>query len=296
LLLPKTSSIPAKERFLWWPQEGGYVPRDLYDVLGVPGTASEAEIRRAFWAQAKRYHPDVNPGSPDAARRFVEVGNAAETLLDPRRRASYDESRTTGRQAARPPDAAPKPPPPTASPAARTPPPAAPEPVSQRPGGRRGSAVKAVAALVVVAAVAGWSISQESPSAGQKDEGFPANGTVVWKAAGFGLSDGWGINLAGNGARIQILPGTSTDIEFADGYLSSAGTIALLPHGEALTYQHCVSAVQQAASQSEPLSEIAPTSPSSLCAFGSGGDLASIQVTHDDGSSLTVNITVWEDV
>jgi hypothetical protein len=27
---------------------------------------------------------------------------------------------------------------------------------------------------------------------------------------------------------------------------------------------------------------------------GSGGDLASIQVTHDDGSSLTVNITVWE--
>jgi hypothetical protein len=40
--------------------------------------------------------------------------------------------------------------------------------------------------------------------------------------------------------------------------------------------------------------EITPTSPSSLCASGSGGDLASIQVTHDDGSSLTVKITVWE--
>jgi hypothetical protein len=131
--------------------------------------------------------------------------------------------------------------------------------------------VKAVAALIVVAAVAGWSISQEDPSAGQQNEGFPANGTVVWKTAGFGLSDGWGINLAGNGARIQIVPGMSTDIEFADGDLASAGTIALLPRGEALTYQHCVTAVQRAASRPEPLSEIAPATGSSLCAFGSGG-------------------------
>ena len=69
------------------------MPRDLYDVLGVPGTASEAEIRRAFWALAKKYHPDVNVGSPDAARRFVEVGNAAETLLDPRQRARYETYR-----------------------------------------------------------------------------------------------------------------------------------------------------------------------------------------------------------
>ena len=76
--------------------------RDLYDVLGVPGTASEAEIRHAFWVLAKRYHPDVNGGDPAAARRFVEVGNAAETLLDPRRRASYDESRVPGRSRLRP--------------------------------------------------------------------------------------------------------------------------------------------------------------------------------------------------
>ena len=153
--------------------------------------------------------------------------------------------------------------------------------------------MKAVALVAVAAAIMGWMASGTGPSAGQKDEGFPANGTVVWRVAGFGLSDGWGINLAGNGARIQIVPGTSTDIEFADGYLSSAGTIARLPH-EALTYQHCVSAVEQAASQPEPLNEIAPASPSSLCVSGSGGDLASIRVTHDDGSTLTVDITVWE--
>ena len=273
------------------------MPRDLYDVLGVPGTASEAEIRRAFWALAKRHHPDVNPGSPDAARRFVEVGKAAETLLDPRRRASYDESRTPGRRTAGTPYAAPKPPPPPpprASPAGRTPPPAGPEPVSQRRGGFPGSAVKAVPVVALLAAFAGWGIWKGGPPTEQKDYATPANGTVVWKAAGFGLGDGWGINLAGDGARIQIFPGTSTDIEFADGYLASAGRIALLPHGEALTYQHCVSAVQQAASQPQSLGEIAPTSPSSLCASGSGGDLASIQVTRDDGSTLTVNITVWE--
>ena len=271
------------------------MPRDLYDVLGVPGTASEAEIRRAFWALAKRYHPDVNRGSPDAARRFVEVGNAAETLLDPRRRASYDESRTP-RAPAGPPDAAPKPPPPPAprtSQAAGTPPPAVPVPASQRPGDLLLGAVKAVATVAVLAAVAGWGV-WEGIHSSSRDDGTPVNGTVVWKAAGFGLSDGWGINLAGDGARIQIVPGTSTDLEVADGYLASGGHIALLPHGEALTYQHCVSAAQQATSQSEPLSEIAPASRSSLCASGSGGDLASVQVIRDDGSSLTVNITVWE--
>jgi len=270
------------------------VPRDLYDVLGVPHTASEAEIRHAFWALAKRYHPDVNPGSPEAARSFVEVGNAAETLLDTRRRASYDETRAPSAPA-RPPDAAPKPsPPPSTSRTARTPPPAAPEPVGQHPGDGRWSTVKALAAIALIATIVWWMGGHTDPSASHQGDGMPSNGTVVWKAAGFGLSDGWGINLAGNGKRIQIFPGTSTDIEFADGYLASAGHIALLPHGEALTYQHCVSAVQQAASQSEPLSEIAPTSRSSLCASGSGGDLASIQVTHDDGSSLTVDITVWE--
>jgi DnaJ domain len=276
------------------------VSRDLYNVLGIPGTASEAEIRHAFWALAKRYHPDVNGGDPDAARRFLEVANAAETLLDPRRRASYDESRAPGAPA-RPPGAAPKPPtpkppaPPGTARAARTTPPAASTPVSQRPGGWLDSPVNAIAVLAVIAVTAGLIVWGVVHSPKKKDaSGMPVNGTVVWKAAGFGLDDGWGINLAGDGTRIQIVPGTSTDIEVADGYLASAGHITMLPHGEALTYQHCVSAVQQATSQSEPLSEIAPASRRGLCVSGSGGDLASVQVTHDDGSSLTVNITVWE--
>ena len=270
------------------------MPGDLYDVLGVPGTASEVEIRRAFRALAKRYHPDVNPGRPDAARKFVEVGKAAETLLDPSRRARYDESQTP-RVPDHPPAAAQPPPRPSAPQAATTPRPTAPEPVSQRPSDPGGIAGKAVAAAVaLLVAVAFWISWHTSTSARQKDEAMPTNGTVVWKTADFGLGDGWGINLAGNGARIQIVPGTSTDIEFADGYLASAGQIALLPHGEAATYQHCVRAVEQAKSQPDALGQITPASGSSVCASGSGGDLAAIQVTHDGGSSLTATITVWE--
>ncbi len=266
--------------------------RDLYDVLGVSRTASEAEIRRAFWALAKKYHPDINGGDPDAARRFVEVGNAAETLLDPRRRASYDESRAP-RAPAGPPAAAPKPPPPPSTPrAAGTPPP--PAPAGQRPGDFLDSLVNAIAVVAGMAFLAGLIVWEGVHSPKKDESGMPANGTVVWKASGFSLGDGWGINLAGAGARIQIVPGTSTDLEVSDGYLASAGHITLLPHGEALTYQHCVSAVQQATSQSEPLSEFAPASRSGLCVSGSGGDLASVQVTRDDGSSLTVSITVWE--
>jgi hypothetical protein len=269
------------------------VSRDLYDVLGVPGTASEAEIRHAFWVLAKRYHPDVNGGDPAAARRFVEVGNAAETLLDPRRRASYDESRVPGAPAW-PPAAAPQPPPPSTSRAGGTPPPASPAPAGQPLDFLPRNALQAVAAVAVTAIIT-WGIAWElAYSPKQQESDLPANGTVVWQTAGFGLGDGWGINLAGHGRRIQIVPGTSTDVEVAGGYLASAGHIAVLPHGEALTYQHCVSAVRQATGQSEPLSEIGPAARSGLCVVGSGGDLASIQVTRDDGSSLTANITVWE--
>jgi hypothetical protein len=277
------------------------VSRDLYDVLGVPGTASEAEIRHAFWVLAKKYHPDVSGGDPDAARRFAEVGNAAETLLDRRRRASYDESRAP-KAGAGTTAAGPKPPPPPSSSrasnprAGATPPPAAPAPASHsadwldRPR-------NALAVLAAIAVAVGFWVWLPAHSPQKKNEGgMPLNGSVVWKTAGFGLDDGWGINLAGGGARIQIVPGTSADIEVTGGYLASAGHIALLPRGAALTYQHCVTAVQQGTSQSEPLSEIAPASGSGACVAGSGGDLASVQVTRDDGANLTVNITVWEDV
>lgn len=63
--------------------------RDYYQVLGVPRTADEAEIKRAFRALARELHPDVSDAA-DAEQRFKEVVEAYEVLSDPERRATYD--------------------------------------------------------------------------------------------------------------------------------------------------------------------------------------------------------------
>lgn len=70
--------------------------RDLYEVLGVPPEADEAEIRRAFQKIARRCHPDVAPGDGDTGARFTEVARAFDVLSDPQRRRRYDEARGRG--------------------------------------------------------------------------------------------------------------------------------------------------------------------------------------------------------
>lgn len=67
--------------------------RDHYAVLGVDADAGESEIRAAFRELAKRHHPDVNPGSPRAERRFAEISEARTVLLSPARRAAFDRAR-----------------------------------------------------------------------------------------------------------------------------------------------------------------------------------------------------------
>ena len=66
------------------------MPQSYYDVLGVSPQATEADIKRAYRALARRYHPDSNPDGPDAEARFKEVTIAYETLSDPERRRRYD--------------------------------------------------------------------------------------------------------------------------------------------------------------------------------------------------------------
>lgn len=66
------------------------VRRDYYAVLGVSRKAGLAEIKRAFRAQALRYHPDRNPGDVECELRFKEIVEAYETLSDPERRRRYD--------------------------------------------------------------------------------------------------------------------------------------------------------------------------------------------------------------
>jgi curved DNA-binding protein len=64
--------------------------KDLYAVLGVPKTADEEAIKKAFRKLAMKYHPDKNPGKANEAR-FKEVNQAQEVLSDPKKRALYDE-------------------------------------------------------------------------------------------------------------------------------------------------------------------------------------------------------------
>jgi curved DNA-binding protein len=64
-------------------------PRDFYEVLGVPRTANQKEIQRAYRKLARTYHPDVNK-DPAAEERFKEVSEAYDVLSDPEMRRRYD--------------------------------------------------------------------------------------------------------------------------------------------------------------------------------------------------------------
>jgi len=63
--------------------------RDYYEVLGVPRSASQDDLKAAFRKLARQYHPDVNK-SPDAEERFKEINEAYAILSDDQRRSAYD--------------------------------------------------------------------------------------------------------------------------------------------------------------------------------------------------------------
>ena len=64
--------------------------QDYYKTLGVPRTASQAEIKKAFRKLARESHPDRHPGDKAAERRFKDVNEANAVLSDPSKREKYD--------------------------------------------------------------------------------------------------------------------------------------------------------------------------------------------------------------
>ncbi len=66
--------------------------RDYYEILGVPKTANDDEIKKAYRALAKKYHPDMNPDNPEEAeKKFKEASEAYGVLSDPEKRKQYDQ-------------------------------------------------------------------------------------------------------------------------------------------------------------------------------------------------------------
>jgi len=72
--------------------------KDYYATLGVPRTASDSDIKRAYRKLARKFHPDLNPGDKAAEAKFKEVNEANEVLGDPEKRKKYDELGANWRQ------------------------------------------------------------------------------------------------------------------------------------------------------------------------------------------------------
>uniref|UniRef100_A0A8C2YZP7 DnaJ homolog subfamily A member 3, mitochondrial n=1 Tax=Cyclopterus lumpus TaxID=8103 RepID=A0A8C2YZP7_CYCLU len=69
---------------------------DFYQILGVPRTATQKEVKNAYYQMAKKYHPDTNKDDPQAKEKFAQLAEAYEILSDEGKRKQYDTYGSTG--------------------------------------------------------------------------------------------------------------------------------------------------------------------------------------------------------
>ncbi len=65
--------------------------KDYYQILGIPKSAEEREIKKAYKRLAMKYHPDRNQGDKSAENKFKEIKEAYEILINEEKRSAYDQ-------------------------------------------------------------------------------------------------------------------------------------------------------------------------------------------------------------
>ncbi|KAF8429525.1 putative mitochondrial DnaJ chaperone [Tirmania nivea] len=87
---PRTNGTPSHRRaFHSTPSHLSQPQHNPYEVLGVNKSASPADIKKAYYGLAKKYHPDTNK-DPKAREKFVDIQHAYEILSDPKKRENFD--------------------------------------------------------------------------------------------------------------------------------------------------------------------------------------------------------------
>jgi len=67
---------------------------DPYEILGVSKSASQEEIKKSYRKQAKKYHPDLNPGNKEAEKKFKAISHAFDQIGTPEARGKFDRGET----------------------------------------------------------------------------------------------------------------------------------------------------------------------------------------------------------
>ncbi|XP_012584321.1 PREDICTED: dnaJ homolog subfamily C member 30 [Condylura cristata] len=87
---PKPASGLGLDARTYSQGDGPYSRTALYELLGVPSTATQAQIKAAYYRQSFLYHPDRNSGSAEAAERFTRISQAYVVLGSATLRRKYD--------------------------------------------------------------------------------------------------------------------------------------------------------------------------------------------------------------